>query len=456
MNTTIIILSLALITVFGIIVYLIVRKANNHSIPSIQTLIKQGKSSQAIDLLKKIITKEPQSVDAHFLLAKAFILENKPELAFMEIKSINKIGGFSAVCPELEFRKLASKLFLQFNLPDEALKDYLLLIKLEPYEADNYYNVGILFEDRQKSNKAINYHRKAIDLDPRHAGAFMHLGLIMFNAKKLKDAKTFLDSALKYDDSNFIVHFYIGKIFKESKDYISAIASFEKALRDKSVKLKALIERGICFIALKKYDTAITELEKALTLVSKDKEIIFSEQQLLYTHYFLAMAFEQTRNLDKAIENWVLINNKKKNFKDVSEKLSQYKELQENDNMKDFLTSSREEFIEICKVICTEIKLTAQDIKDVKSGIQLIGLESGKKDWKAAKKMPYLVRILRDSSTVSETEVRNILDEAKNLGIMKSILISSTEITTDAKKFAESRPLELIGKRKLVKLLSSI
>ncbi|QEN04038.1 tetratricopeptide repeat protein [Thiospirochaeta perfilievii] len=454
--TTIIILSIAITMVFAIIVFLIVRRAGNHNIGSIQTLIKQGKSSHAIDVLKKMIAKDPQNVDAHFLLAKAFMMENKQELAFMEVKSINKIGEFSPACPEKEFRKLSSKLFLQFNQPDEALKDYLLLIKLSPYESENYYNVGLLFEDRQKSSKAVNYYKKTIELDPRHAGAYLHLGMIMYNSKRYKDAKLFLDSSLKYDETNFITYFYIGKIAKEGKDYMGAIEAFEKALRDKSIKLKALMERGICYIALKKFDLAITELDKSLNLIQRDSEIKYSEQQLLYIHYFMAMAFEQVRDLDKAIEHWVIINKSKKNFKDVSEKLSQYKELQENDRMKDYLTSTRDEYVEICKAICGQINLTAQDIKDVKSGIQLIGLESGKKDWKASKKMSYLVRLLRDSNPVSETTVRNVLDEMKNMNIMKSILISSTEITSDAKKFAESRPIELIGKRKLVKILNQM
>ncbi len=452
--TTIIILSIAITFIFAAIIFIIVRKATNHNITSIQNLLKQGRTGHSIDILKKIIIKDPQNVDAHFLLAKAFLMEQKDELAFMEIKAINKIGEFSSVCPEPEFRKISSKLFLKFNQPDEALKDYLLLIKLSPYDAENYFNVGLLFEERQRSSKAVNYYKKAIELQPRHGGAYMHLGIIMYNNKRYKDAKVFFDSSLKYDDNNFTTFFYLGKIAKEAKDYLTAIAEFEKALRDKSVKLKALIERGICYIALQKYDTAITELEKAITLVEKDTEINPTEQQILYIHYFLAMAFEQERNLDKAIEHWLYINKRKKNFKDVSEKLSQYKELQENDKMKDYLTSTRDDFIEICKEICTKLSLNAQDFKDIKSGIQLIGLESGKKDWKASKKQPYLVRILRDSSPINEVTVRNTLDEMKNLNIMKSILISSNEITSEAKKFAESRPIELIGKRKLVKLLS--
>ena len=360
---TIIILSIALTIIFSVIIFLIIRRATHHNVNTVQSLLKQGKSSHSIDILKKMISKDPKNVDNHFLLAKAFLMENKAELAFMEVKKINQIGEFSANCTERDFRKMSSKLYMQFGQPDEALKDYLLLIKLDPYESENYFNVGVLFEDRQKSGKAVNYYKKTIELSPRHAGAYLHLGMIMFNSKRYKDAKYYLDSALKYDETNFITYFYMGKIAKENKDYVSAIEQFEKALRDKSIKLKALIERGICFIRLKKFDSAITELDKSLSLISKDPEVKASEQQLLYIHYFMAMAFEQVRDLDKAIEHWQFISQRKRNFKDVSEKLSQYKELQENDNMKDYLTSGKDEFVDICKSICAQINLTTQDVK---------------------------------------------------------------------------------------------
>lgn len=453
---TLIIISLLIALVFTFLIVLIIRKASNHNVSSIQTMIKQGKPGQAIEPLRKLITKDPHNVDAHFLLAKAFIGDNKPELALMEVKTINKLGEFSPICPEKDFRKLSSKLFMQFNQHEEALKDLVLLIKLAPYESENYYNVGLLFEERQKSSKAAKYFKKTTELEPRHAGAYLHLGMIMFNSKRYKEAKHYLEQAIKYDETSFITYFYLGKIAKEARDFTGAVSAFEKSLRDKSIKLKALIERGLCYIALNKYETAATELEKAITLVTKDTEVQATEQQILYANYFLAMAYEQLRNLDKAIDLWELIYKKKRNFKDVAEKLSQYKELRENDNMKDYLTSTHDEFVEICKAICTQLKLTTQDIKQIKGGVQLIGLESGKKDWKASKKLPFLVRLLRESTPLNESTVRNTLDEMKNLNIMKGILVSSSEITSDAKKFAESRPIDLIGKRKLVKILNNI
>jgi len=41
-------------------------------------------------------------------------------------------------CPEIQFRKEIAKLFIEFEQVDEALKEFLLLIQLEPFNAENY------------------------------------------------------------------------------------------------------------------------------------------------------------------------------------------------------------------------------------------------------------------------------------------------------------------------------
>ena len=73
--------------------------------------------------------------------------------------------------------------------------------------------------------------------------------------------------------------------------------------------------------------------------------------EALYGRYFLALCHEKTRNLDKAIEQWEKIYQKKASFRDVAEKLTQYQEYRTDDHMKDYLTCGKEEFAEICKAV---------------------------------------------------------------------------------------------------------
>ena len=99
----------------------------------IETLFKQmeqGKSAAVARTAKQILSKQPRNVDAHYLLGKAYLEQDKPELALMEFKTVNEIGVFEGYTREMEFRKTIASLFERFKQPDEALKEYLLLIKL--------------------------------------------------------------------------------------------------------------------------------------------------------------------------------------------------------------------------------------------------------------------------------------------------------------------------------------
>ena len=48
----------------------------------------------------------------------------------MEYKSVNQIGIFGPTIPEAEFRTKMAQIFIRFNQAEEALKEYLLLVKL--------------------------------------------------------------------------------------------------------------------------------------------------------------------------------------------------------------------------------------------------------------------------------------------------------------------------------------
>ena len=83
-------------------VAIIVRKAlSPKKLGQISSLINQGKYSAAIKAAKILTTKEPNNSAAHYLLGKAYLADNKPELALMELKTVNQLGDFSENCPEI-------------------------------------------------------------------------------------------------------------------------------------------------------------------------------------------------------------------------------------------------------------------------------------------------------------------------------------------------------------------
>lgn len=418
-------------------------------IEAIDTLIKQGKAQTAIRAARSLISQDPRNADAHYMLGKAYLADNKSELALMEFKTVNQIGVFGPHIPENEFRKTIAQLFVKYNQIEEALKEYLLLIKMEAYQAEHYYWAGKLFAERNRSDMATQYLRKAVELDPRHSKAHYELGLLLYREKRPIEAKAELEAALKLQGDNAQAYYLLGKLQKEAHDYVAALLSFEKAQRDSDLKIKALVERGGCYMSMNAIDKAIPELERAIKATTDE-----SSQETLYARYFLAMCYEKNRELDLAIEQWEKIYSKKPNFRDVAEKLSQYQEFRTDDKMKDYLTSGQNEFMEICKALVSQgMSLQVRDVSEIQNGCDIIAVESDAAKWRNVRKMPRLIRFYRKPEMIDDTLVRQLMEQMKKLNMTRCAIVTSSGFTRAAQEFADSRPVELFNKDQLQELL---
>ncbi|MCI6799697.1 MAG: tetratricopeptide repeat protein [Spirochaetia bacterium] len=435
--------------VFLLLFFVVKSVVSPKKIETLQKLIKQGKISSAIKNAKAIIQKDPQNYLAHYYLGKAYLKDKKSELALMELKYVDQHAVFDANLSELEFRQEIAPLYTKFNQPDEALKQYLLLTKLNPRDAENFYNVARIYEAKGKSDAALGFYDKTIKLNKRHVKAHAAMGLLLFRAKQLQEAKKEIDLAISLSPETFSSYYYLGKILKENKDFPGAVKAFEKAQRDSEFRQKALIECGTCYMAGNSIDNAINCFERAISSV-KDSE----KQETLYARYFLASCYEKTRKIEKAIEQWELIYAKNHSFRDVAAKLSEYKDLQANDSLKEYLTSSEENFVQICKNACIAgIKLEPQQITMQKWGCQILATEAKDADWRSIRKQAFLIKFFRETDPLEDFIVRKTLDEIKSQNCSKAFICSSSGFTRSAVAAAENRPCELVNKESLEKLL---
>ena len=419
---------------------------------SLDNMLKQGKYPQVSRLAKQMISKDRRNVELHYILSLSYIAQNKAELALMELKKINNLGTFGGMCSETNFRKTIAELFDRFGNSEEALTEYLLLTKLEPYEGDNFFKAGYHFEMRNKGGQAHKYYSKAIELNPHDSNAHFRLGYILYRSKRYNDAKTELELSIKYDNANYQASYYLGKIFQEIKDFQSALKSFEKSQKDPSFRTKSIVSSGHCYLAMKNYDQAASEFERAINM-SKDE----NSTEILYARYFLSLCYEKRRDVDNAIDQWEQIYKIKADFKDVAEKLSQYQDLRTDDSLKDYLTASSKEFNDICLSVAKIMNLSVQDVSPINGGLKIIAVEQAKKqDWRNLKKMPQLVYFSRIPENIDVERIRNFHEDMKQLGITRGRYVSSSSFSRTSFEFVESRPIILVTKEMLQKYLKQV
>lgn len=307
----------------GILLYFIIKSRLLPQSPeALAALVKQGKSQTVIRAAKRLIGKNPRNVLAHYWLGVAYHQEKRDELALAELKSAQELGISGKDIPEMEFRSLLARLFAGQNEGEEALKEYLLLIKLMPSHAEYYYQAGKLFNERNRTDMAAGYLGKAAELDPRNGNIHAELGVMLYKEQKAPDAKAAFGVALKHRcEQPERVHFYLGKIQKDAKDYDAAAVSFEKAARDREFRVRALVEKGGCYLARGEADKAIMDLEQAVNAITDE-----AGADSLYARYYLGNCYESRGDMGKALAQWDKVYEKKKNFRDVGEKLVKYQQ----------------------------------------------------------------------------------------------------------------------------------
>jgi tetratricopeptide (TPR) repeat protein len=408
-------------------------------------LIHEGKTQVVIKSALAIIARKPQSAEAHYYLGQAYLAENRTELALIELKRVSQLGEFENEIPELEFRQQLAQLFRTCDQPEDAIKEYLVLINKFPGNAEFYYWVGKIFIDLNRNDKAKVYLSKACELNPQDGRSHCELGALLYREKKTMPAKMALEKAIKVQYNNAEAYFYLGKLLKDAKDYTNALSSLEKALASSEYKRPALMERAQCFMALSAEDKAIPELEWALSL--SDDEV---GQDTLYLRYFLAQCYEKTDQIEKALVQWDAVHGIMKNFQDVEEKLVQYEEFR-FDNVKDYLASREQEFLDLCKhIVSKALGMEALQTKVMSNGCEVFATAMRGRLGKYGKNL--LIRFYR-MEMLREQDVISLLDVLKVQNIARGIIASSSGFSQSAREHAESHSVDLWDKEQLQQML---
>jgi tetratricopeptide (TPR) repeat protein len=277
--------------------------------------------------------------------------------------------------------------------------------------------------------------------------SFYYLGQIYYRNNLFPDAKSMFLESIKIDPANYRAHYFLGLTLRQIGDHDWAVKEFEIAQKNEELRVKCFLAKGSCYLERNQMPKAIMELERGLKFARRGSD---TELNL---RYYLAECQEKMRDFSAAIFNWEKIHEVNNNFKDVSEKLKIYSEFRQDDRIKDFLISGLSQFehdsrkivegmgnrILDCDIISdTEIELTATD-------------SDGK--WRNTRQTNKLFRVIRTTDVIQEKVLRKLSESMKPKNASRIIIIATGDFSQQAIDFANTRPIELLGKVELIQML---
>jgi len=186
----------------------------------------------------------------------------------------------------------------------EAINDYLSIIKLSEPNSDLYVNLGAAYQAIKKSNEAINAYKKAISINTKNSTAYYYLGTIYAAQGKNANALVEYQKAQALDPNNNDIKLAI----KASRDTLSQ-AELQKAINlyNSSKFSDALLAfnslamkdpangtvfyyRGMVYDSMKKYQLAISDYKQAIKY----------KPDLSYSYYAVAVDYDAIKNYTEA------------------------------------------------------------------------------------------------------------------------------------------------------------
>jgi tetratricopeptide (TPR) repeat protein len=150
--------------------------------------LENGEFQTAIELLKRALGLNPQSVAMRRNLARAYVLSGQPDLANEELR---KLQSESAE-PSPAVAYLSGLAALRQLRYDEAVGHLQKAVELDPNEATLRFQLGIALSSLGQSDDAREQFEKAAELDPLHGGAQYQLATIARKAGDQEAATRFM------------------------------------------------------------------------------------------------------------------------------------------------------------------------------------------------------------------------------------------------------------------------
>ena len=185
---------------------------------------------------------------------------------------------------------LASENCLKNNF--EVAKDlYNQILEVDPSHLQALNNLGVVFQELGKYQKAIRCYEKVIEINPGHLQALNNLGVEFQKLGKYQKAIRCYEKVIEINPNHLQALNNLGVIFKKLEKYQTAIRCYEKVIEIDPNHLQTLNNLGVVFQKLEENQKAISFYEKIIEIDPKNMNI----------HLILGSIFHELGKYQKAI-----------------------------------------------------------------------------------------------------------------------------------------------------------
>ncbi|MBP3771300.1 MAG: tetratricopeptide repeat protein [Treponema sp.] len=413
---------------------------------------KGGRQKSRAQILKESTRKlaqDPHNADALMALGDLYYNERAWDKAYPIYETQM---GIAPAHREIDIFKASLRqgiCAVKLDKIQEAFKGLSAAVQINPNDFEVNYYLGIAFYKNNEFEKAVPRFKKVVLVKPEATGISSPLGLSLYKAKHYKESLPYLKRALDENPENKEALFAMADGMNESGYGDKAMKVFMHLRPDPEFGAKACLAAGIFHLKAGEADKAIQDFEIGLKHQNATPEIAIE------TRYRLALAYFAQKVIGKGIGYLQEIQQINPQYKDVPQLLARYSELNQNKNLQTYLMASSSDFVSLCRRIVMKYYQRAVtkivDISVKPENVEiLVSIEFVRSE------ETHIFRFYRTTGAVSDLYIREFHGRISEAKADKGICISAGLYSEEGRRYAEGRPIDLVDKNGLVKILKKI
>ncbi|MGI5058788.1 tetratricopeptide repeat protein [Treponema pectinovorum] len=410
---------------------------------------KQKNRSQIIRDATKKLSQDPHNPESLIALGDLYFNERSWDKAYQIYDTMLTIAPAHTQIDPFTAALRQGICALKLNKIQDAFRGLPTAYQIDPSSFDVNYNLGLALYANKEYDKAIPCLKKALVAKPEASNVNAPLALAMYNAHHFKESLAFLRRALDENPDNKEVLYAMADAMQECGYGDKAMKVFMHLRPDPEYGARSCLSAGIVHMRMNQYDKAMQDFEIGLKHQNTPPEIA------LELRYRYAQVCSATKNISLGMSLLKEIQAVNPTYKDVPQLLARYSELNQNKNLQIYLMSSSSDFVALCRkvvmVYYTKSIVKIQDISVQSDHVEiLLTVDSGK--WENTE----IFRFYRTTGSIGELYVRDFQSKVSDSKADRGICFTAGIFSEEAKKYSEGRPIDLIQKDGLIKILKKV
>lgn len=305
---------------------------------------------------------------------------------------------------------------LQIANHKKKLESYEKAIKIDPNNAQTWFNIGYTYDQLRNRKKAIESFKKGLTIDSKNANAWYNMGMVYKQDRNIEKAKESFEKVIELNPNDSIIWQQMGIFYDLIENNEKAIECYEKALLINPKDDLSWYNLGFSYGESGDHIKEIESFKEAAK-INKKTEMPW---------YQLGFAYSRNSNFEKAIESFKKALEIKpnrteiqRNIGEIYRKLGNYKKAKELIEKTYFKDKFR--FIRDDVFLCAQVDIGTGEQKLI---IQKIDLETDEVEFETS--IDCIHTAVTNISTEEFEDYQNDTDAQENIN-KKILEIRSSE-----------------------------